>query len=67
MDTMESVIAYAGSNPIIAVSYPEEEKYGLISDPIVLCRKFQMTGILLLDKYNLITLKIFHQGPTNIT
>lgn len=38
-DTMESVIAYAGSNPTIAVTYPEDEKYGLISDPIVIIQE----------------------------
>lgn len=35
-DSMESMVAYAGNNPAIAVTYPEDEKYGLISDPIVL-------------------------------
>ncbi|MBF4692244.1 hypothetical protein [Fusibacter ferrireducens] len=38
-DTMESVIAYAGTNPTIAVTYPEDEKYGLISDPIVIIQE----------------------------
>jgi hypothetical protein len=36
---MESVIAYAGSNPTIAVTYPEDEKYCLISDPIVIIQE----------------------------
>ncbi|MEK5108794.1 hypothetical protein MHI57_19150 [Cytobacillus sp. FSL K6-0129] len=27
---------FAGSEPTIAVTYPEDEKYGLISDPIVI-------------------------------
>lgn len=35
-DKMENVILYAGENPAIAVTYPEDEKYGLISDPIVI-------------------------------
>ena len=38
-DTMESVIAYAGNKPFIAVTYPEDEKYGLISDPIVVLQE----------------------------
>lgn len=32
-DTMASVIAYAGNKPI-AVTYPDHEQFGLISDPI---------------------------------
>lgn len=35
-DKMEDIIPYAGENPSIAVTYPEDEKYGLISDPIVI-------------------------------
>ena len=35
-ETMDSVVEYAGSNPEIAVTYPEDEQYGLISDPIVI-------------------------------
>ncbi len=35
-DSMESIISYAGENPTIAVTYPEDDKYGLISDPIVI-------------------------------
>jgi len=38
-DSMESMIAYAGNNPAIAVTYPEDEKYGLISDPIVIIQE----------------------------
>jgi hypothetical protein len=38
-DSMESIIAYAGSNPTIAVTYPEDKKYGLISDPIVIIQE----------------------------
>lgn len=38
-DSMESVIAYAGNNPTIAVTYPEDDSYGLISDPIVLLQE----------------------------
>ncbi|MDK2941609.1 MAG: hypothetical protein PWP56_1122 [Acetobacterium sp.] len=35
-DSMASMIAYAGQEPAIAVTYPEDEHYGLISDPIVI-------------------------------
>lgn len=35
-ESMESIIEYAGQNPSIAVTYPEDDKYGLISDPIVI-------------------------------
>lgn len=35
-DSMESVILYAGKSPEIAVTYPEDERFGLISDPIVI-------------------------------
>jgi len=35
-DTMESIVSYAGENPTIAVTYAEDDKYGLISDPIVI-------------------------------
>ncbi len=33
---MDSVKSFSGPNPQIAVTYPEDDKYGLISDPIVL-------------------------------
>lgn len=32
----EAVRAFAGETPEIAVTYPEDAKYGLISDPIVI-------------------------------
>ncbi len=35
-DSMENIISYAGEHPQIAVTYPEDEKFGLISDPIVI-------------------------------
>ena len=35
-DSTESIIAYAGEGITTAVTYPEDEKYGLISDPIVI-------------------------------
>lgn len=35
-DKIEDIILYAGENPTVAVTYPEDEKYGLISDPIVI-------------------------------
>lgn len=30
------VVLYAGENPTVALTYPEDERYGLISDPIVI-------------------------------
>lgn len=36
---MASMIAYAGNNPTIAVTYSEDERYGLISDPIVIIQE----------------------------
>ncbi len=38
-DSMESVIAYAGNKPTVAVTYPEDDKYRLISDPIVIMQE----------------------------
>lgn len=38
-DTMESMMAYAGMCPDVAVTYPEDERYGLISDPIVIIQE----------------------------
>ena len=38
-DSMASMIAYAGQEPVVAVTYPEDEKYGLISDPIVIIQE----------------------------
>lgn len=38
-DSMESIIAYAGNEPTIAVTYPEDEKYSLISDPVVIIQE----------------------------
>lgn len=35
-ENIEAVCSFAGPNPHIAVTYPEDSKYGLISDPIVL-------------------------------
>ena len=35
-ETMEDVIKYAGDKPEIAVTYPEDEQYRLISDPVVI-------------------------------
>lgn len=32
----EDVLAYAGDNPSLAVTYPEDAAFGLISDPIVI-------------------------------
>lgn len=38
-DAMESMMAYGGNNPIAAVTYPEDDKYGLISDPVVVIQE----------------------------
>jgi heme-degrading monooxygenase HmoA len=35
-ESFEAVRAFAGPNPNIAVTYPEDLEYGLISDPVVL-------------------------------
>lgn len=43
-DSMDSVISYAGNSPTIAVTYPEDEKYGLISDPIVVLQEVSDTA-----------------------
>ncbi|EGD46159.1 Antibiotic biosynthesis monooxygenase [Ruminiclostridium papyrosolvens DSM 2782] len=38
---MESIKAFAGDKPQIAVTYPEDSKFGLVSDPIVLQHEIQ--------------------------
>ena len=38
-EDMESMMAYSGENPEIAVDYPEDEKYQLLSDPIVVIQE----------------------------
>jgi hypothetical protein len=38
-DSMESMREYAGAEPEIAVDYPEDARYGLISDPIVVIQE----------------------------
>lgn len=38
-DSMESVREYAGNNPTVAVTYLEDDKYRLISDPIVIMQE----------------------------
>lgn len=43
-ESMEAVIAYAGPNPEIAITYPEDETYGLISDPIVILQQVTSCG-----------------------
>lgn len=35
-DTWEDIILYAGDEPHIAISYPEDKRFDLISDPIVI-------------------------------
>lgn len=37
----EAIKAFAGANPHIAVCYPEDKKFSLISDPIVLHHEIQ--------------------------
>lgn len=38
-DNMTAVKLYAGENPTVAVTYPKDDKYSLISDPIVIMQK----------------------------
>lgn len=38
-DSMESMRQYAGNRPEVAVEYPEDQKYQLISNPIVLIQE----------------------------
>ncbi len=38
-ESIESMKKYAGDNYEIAVDYPEDEKYGLISDPLVIVQE----------------------------
>lgn len=38
-ESMKSMMEYAGENPTVAVDYPEDAKYGLISDPIVIIQE----------------------------
>lgn len=40
-ESVESIRGFAGPNPHIAVTYPEDNKYCLISDPIVLHHEVQ--------------------------
>ncbi|MDU2065087.1 MAG: hypothetical protein E6713_09595 [Sporomusaceae bacterium] len=42
--SMESMIAFAGNDPRRAVDYPEDEKYRLISDPIVVIQEVTDVG-----------------------
>lgn len=35
-DSMEAVKAFAGEDVRLAVTYPEDEQFGLVSDPLVL-------------------------------
>ncbi len=35
-ETFDDIIKYAGVNPNVAITYPEDSVYGLISDPIVI-------------------------------
>ena len=38
-DSWESMVDYAGIEPHIAVTYPEDERYDLIYDPIVIIQE----------------------------
>ena len=38
-DSMESMRAFAGAEPEVAVDYPEDARYRLISDPIVIIQE----------------------------
>lgn len=40
-DSIESIHSFAGSNAHISVTYPEDNQYCLISDPIVLHHEVQ--------------------------
>jgi heme-degrading monooxygenase HmoA len=35
-DTWDSIRAFAGDEPYVAVHYPDDERFGLIADPLVL-------------------------------
>lgn len=35
-ENQKDILEYARENPTIAITYPEDEKFGLISDPIVI-------------------------------
>lgn len=35
-ETIDNIIEYAGENPVVAITYPENAVYGLISDPIII-------------------------------
>lgn len=43
-DTMADVRRYAGDDPTVAVTYPEDARYGLISDPIVILQAVTEEG-----------------------
>lgn len=38
-NTWADIVIYAGSKPYTAITYPEDRKFGLISDPIVIHQK----------------------------
>ncbi|SHN66056.1 hypothetical protein [Desulfovibrio litoralis] len=38
-NTWEDILLYAGKTPYIAITYPEDQRFGLISDPIVIHQK----------------------------
>lgn len=42
-ETIEDIIGYAGKQYSIAVTYPEDDQYALISDPIVIHQEVTTT------------------------
>lgn len=44
-ENIKAIKAFAGPNPHVAVTYPEDSKYCLISDPIVLHHEVQEAPI----------------------
>jgi hypothetical protein len=43
-DSMESIKLYAGLNPTVAVTYPDDKQYDLISDPIAVHQEVTTTN-----------------------
>ena len=49
-EDMESMMAFAGPEPTIAVTYPKDDELGLISDPIVIIQEVTSAIIRLRSK-----------------
>ncbi len=43
-ENYNDLIEYAGENPIVAITYPEDAAYELISDPIVIHQEVNHSG-----------------------